>query len=107
MVGAGVSLAQDPVRRPRGAVVRGPAELDLATVPALEQRVDRALRRRPATVLVDLSGCGFADLYGCAALARLTARAADLDVDLRLCGLSPQLRRLVARTGVPGLRVDT
>ena len=106
MGGAAASLATSARRHPATVVVAVSDELDLATVPALEQRVDRVLACGPATVLVDLTGCAFADLYACRALVRLTSRAADQGADLRLCGLSTRLRRIVARTGQRGLRVD-
>lgn len=106
MGGATAPVVTDVRRGPATVVVAFRDELDLATVPDLEQRVDRALARGPATVLVDLSGCAFADLYACRALARLTARAAERGADVRLRGLSPRLRAIVTRTAQDGLRID-
>ena len=70
-------------------------ELDLATVPALRRAVERALRGRPHTVVVDLSGCGFLGVDALGLLVGLSAAARRQGTTLTLAGLSDVTRRVI------------
>jgi anti-anti-sigma factor len=88
-------------------VVPFDAELDVATVPALDRLLEQALAAHPTRLCVDLSACTFADGTACAALARWTAAADRQGARLQLCGVSSRLRRIIGLTGQDGLLLET
>lgn len=88
-------------------VVPSAAELDVATVPELDRLLEQALAGHPSRLCVDLSSCTFADSTACASLARWTTRASRQGSELRLCGLSSRLRRIITLTGQPGLLLES
>ena len=72
-------------------------ELDLATAPALERALARALESR-AEITVDLSACSFIDARGIRVLAN-SARSLDAERrKLRVTGLNGQPERIFAMT---------
>lgn len=87
----------DPPDREVVVVVRG--ELDLATVPAVRRRLLGALRRRPDRLVLDVSGCAFADCTALTLLLQVQRSATRQGVALVLRRPSPALRRLIDVTG--------
>lgn len=77
-------------------VVRG--ELDLATVPAVRDRLAEALRPCPARLVLDLSGCDFADCQAITLLLQARAQAGRQGTDLVLHRPSGAVRRLLELT---------
>ncbi len=80
--------------------VRG--ELDMNTAPELEQKLDAALSKPDASILLDLCECEFIDSTGIALIVRAWQR---LEADegqgrLVLCSHNHQVRRLLKITGV-------
>ena len=71
-------------------------ELDVATAPALAARFDRLLSDRPGQIVVDVSRLTFIDAAGLRLLAALRAQGRQRLVAVRLCGVSPRTRRLLA-----------
>lgn len=78
-------------------VVRG--ELDLATVPAVRERLVEALGRRPDRLVLDLSGCAFADCTALTLLLQVRCAATLQGTTLVLRRPSPAVRRLLEVTG--------
>ncbi|MGW8358931.1 STAS domain-containing protein, partial [Streptomyces wedmorensis] len=68
-------------------------ELDLATVPLLQQAAATALGTRPRRLRLDLTGLTFCDQTGLRALHRLTRQAHAAHISLRLTGIHPRLHR--------------
>jgi len=80
---------------PEGSVVRVIGELDLASAPALTDRIARAADDPTREVVVDLSGVSFMDGAGLDAL--LTAQV-QLGSRLSLCGPSTAVLWLIELT---------
>jgi anti-sigma B factor antagonist len=87
----------------RAFTVRG--ELDMNTVPELEQSLGEVLSDSGSSIMLDLSECEFIDSTGIALIVRSWQR---LDSDsgnggegqLVLCCVNHQVRRLLTITGV-------
>lgn len=80
--------------------VRVTDELDLATLPALREQLDRVLQARPRSIEVDLTACPFLGLDAVSALAGLSARARRQGTLLRVVGMRPAARRVVRMLGL-------
>ena len=80
--------------------VRG--ELDMNTAPELEQKLDTALSKSDASIVLDLCECEFIDSTGIALIVRAWQRleADDGGGRLVLCSHNHQVRRLLKITGV-------
>ena len=78
--------------------VRG--ELDLASSPALEEQVERAVADAPSTVIIDLRELEFMDSTGLSVLIRAHQRAQEAGHRLAIVNGSRQVRRLLSLTGV-------
>jgi len=85
--------------------VRG--ELDMNTVPELEGRLEEALAKPGASILLDLCECEFIDSTGIALIVRTWQRLSGEGEEggggrLALCSINHQVRRLLQITGVEG-----
>lgn len=78
--------------------VRG--ELDLASSPALEEQVERAVAEAQSTVIIDLRELEFMDSTGLSVLIRAHQRAQEAGHRLAIVNGSRQVRRLLSLTGV-------
>jgi len=102
MKGGRVSLPGPPSDPADGAVVwpLGPA-IDRADVPLLCDELALLVRARPgAPVVCDLSAVARPDAVTVEALARLRLTARRLGCDLRIRGVDPRLRTLIAFVGL-------
>ncbi|MFZ0972424.1 MAG: STAS domain-containing protein [Solirubrobacteraceae bacterium] len=84
-----------------GQVITPEGELDLTTVPLLEQRLNQALLA--GDTLLDLSRVSFIDSTGIALLVSVSATAREHAWHLELRDPSPQVERLIKLTGVTEL----
>jgi anti-anti-sigma factor len=75
-------------------------ELDIATVPALRERLLGVLRPGVRLVIVDLSGVSFCDVAGLAVLIGTQRRAAAYGIIVRLAAPSHQVTKLLRITGL-------
>jgi anti-sigma B factor antagonist len=75
-------------------------ELDMATEPELLATVDRLRSAGTGSVVLDVTRLTFCDARGLAALADLHDQLAAVGMQLAVVGASPQLRRLLAITGL-------
>lgn len=82
----------------RTFTVRG--ELDMGTVPDLEQELEPVLADSGASVMLDLSECEFIDSTGIALIVRTWQRLGQVGGQLALCSHNLQVRRLLQITGV-------
>jgi anti-anti-sigma factor len=78
--------------------VRG--ELDLASSPALEDQLERAVAEAPSMVIIDLRELEFMDSTGLSVLIRAHQRAQEAGHRLAIVNGSRQVRRLLSLTGV-------
>ncbi|MFE5940554.1 STAS domain-containing protein [Streptomyces sp. NPDC056470] len=76
-------------------------ELDLATVPLLQQAATTAMSTHPRHLRLDLSGLTFCDQTGLRALHRLTRQAHTAHITLHLTGTHPHLHRTLTRQHTP------
>ena len=74
-------------------------ELDLATTPVLEQVLDTLVGSPPAVEL-DLSGIVFVDCAGLRPIRAAVGRASRSSTRLRISGARPNVRRVLALTGL-------
>lgn len=76
-------------------------ELDQATVPALQERLDEVIDSGSTSLVVDLSDCEFIDSSGLAALVGARERLTAGDSrHFALCCPDAQVRRLLEITGL-------
>ncbi|GIH95061.1 anti-sigma factor antagonist [Planobispora siamensis] len=73
-------------------------ELDIATRPELCDYVDRLLRPRPGTLVLDLSEVTFMDACGLGALIILRRHATERGTRLAICGASPAVSSVISMT---------
>jgi len=83
----------------RDHVDGGPAEVDLATAP----RLDEALRDRDGELTLDCLGLAFIDSTGLNVLLRASDRLRRAGGALSIVGLSDSCRRTIECAGVGGL----
>jgi len=72
-------------------------ELDIASVPVLEEAFDRALEAGATRIVVDLAGVTFIDSTGLRLLIRITERAGEGQLEIRS---TPIVDRLLQVTGL-------
>jgi anti-anti-sigma factor len=84
---------------PAGWVVVIVGELDIATAGVLTGRLDQPDGAARPHVVADLSGLGFCDWSGLAALLRIRERAVGQGGWLRLCAPAAAMRKLLRITG--------
>jgi anti-sigma B factor antagonist len=75
-------------------------EVDLETVPFLDQELLRITAAEPERLLLDLSGVEFIDSTGLSAIVRAEQSAVTGGLELSLRGGSRQVRRLFELTGL-------
>lgn len=80
--------------------VRLTGELDLAQAPRFTEAALGALRERPSTLEVDLSGLTFLDSTGVRAILEVHQRARGSDSALHLVQGPPRIRRVFELTGL-------
>ena len=78
-------------------------ELDLATVPRLQDVLDSVLARRPRRLEIDLSGVAFLSVYAVSSLLAAHRRLAAWRATLVLRDPTPIARRVLALTGTDHL----
>jgi anti-sigma B factor antagonist len=81
-------------------------ELDMATVPALEQHLEPFRNDGVSAILLDLRGLTFIDSSGLHALVRASERARTSGHRLILIGTRPSARRLFELTGTEHMLDD-
>jgi anti-sigma B factor antagonist len=92
----------DVEREPGGARVRPIGELDLATVPSLEQELSRLRESGLRSVVLDLRGLTFMDSTGLSLTLRWSLEASRDGFDFSLVRGEGAIRRLFELTGMDG-----
>jgi anti-sigma B factor antagonist len=75
-------------------------ELDIASTPALRERLNVVLRDTASLVVIDLSAVTFCDVSGLALLVGAVRRTAPRGVTLVLAAPRPQVAKLLNITGL-------
>jgi anti-sigma B factor antagonist len=90
------------LRRPAHTIASLHGELDIATAPALRERLTTLLRlQMPTPLLVlDLAELSFCDAAGLAILIGTQRRATSQGTTLRLATPNPQITRMLHATGL-------
>lgn len=88
------------IRRSEHTIVRLRGELDIATAPALRERLMALLQPGLRRLVIDLSGLEFCDAAGLGLLVGIQKRTVSLGADLRLSGPRRQLAALFQSTGL-------
>lgn len=83
----------------RTSVVSVSGEIDLATVPSLEQKLLGAAEDQTGEVIVDLTGCTFLDAKGLGALTRTSSRLARSNRAFALVLSNPNILKVLRITG--------
>jgi anti-anti-sigma factor len=87
------------LRRPDFTIARLEGDLDIATVPALRERLLGVLRG-VRLLIVDLSGVSFCDTSGLAMLIGMQRHAGARRITVRLAAPRPQVTELLGNTGL-------
>ena len=87
-------------RDPESATVTLSGELDIATVPRVEEAIDAMLAGDVRTLTVDLSGLSFVDSSGLRLFIVLEQRAAEQGWELRLLRPDAQVLTVFRVSGV-------
>lgn len=85
-------------------VVRLRGELDVSSADGLRQAMHGILKRLPRTVVVDVSGLGFADCAGLFVLSSAHRRLAEEGRKLIITDPQPLVQRLLTLTGLNALQ---
>jgi anti-anti-sigma factor len=85
---------------PDHTLVKVRGDLDIATAPALRERLVAALRPRTGPLILDLSGVSFCDAAGLAVLIGTQRRAAARGIVMLLAAPGPRLYALLEFTGL-------
>jgi anti-sigma B factor antagonist len=88
------------LRRGEDAIIQLAGELDIATGSQVIDATRRALRHRPARLLVDLSAIDFLDLTGVRALIRCRRMAVAKQSGFLLTAPNPRVLNLLDLTGL-------
>ena len=86
--------------RPAVTIARLAGELDIATTPALRERLLGVFSPGVRLLIIDLSGVSFGDVSGLAVLVATQRRARRLGITVRLAAPRPQVARLLRITGL-------
>jgi anti-anti-sigma factor len=97
-VGAGADLLVPA--DPGFTIARLAGELDIATTPALRERLFSVLRPGMRLLIIELSGVSFCDVSALAVLVGAQRRAGTLGVTVRLAAPRPQITKLLRVTGL-------
>ena len=87
---------------PGYTIARLGGELDIATTPALRERLLGVFRPGLRLLIIELSGVSFCDVSGLAVLVATQHRARRLGVTVRLAAPRPQMTKLLRITGLDG-----
>jgi anti-anti-sigma factor len=90
----------DLVRDRESATVTLSGELDIATVPRVEEAIEATLTAELQTLTIDLSGLGFVDSSGLRLFIVLDQRAAEQGWELRLLRPGAQVLSVFQVSGV-------
>ena len=85
---------------PGFTIARLAGEIDIATTPALRERLLSVLGPDVRLLIIDLSGVSFCDVSGLAVLIGAQRRARGLGITVRLAAPRPQMARLLCVTGL-------
>jgi anti-anti-sigma factor len=88
------------LRRPACTIARLEGDLDIATTPALRERLFGMLRPGVQLLVIDLSGVSFCDVAGLALLIGTQLRATARGIIVRLAAPRPQVAKLLRITGL-------
>jgi anti-sigma B factor antagonist len=90
------------VTAPEGdaVVVALGGDLDIASVPAVRERLLSLLRPGASRLVIDMSAVRYADASGLEVLVSTQRRAVLLDGTLRLAALQPEVARVLTVTGL-------
>lgn len=92
-------LKVDVTQQGRATVISLAGELDLASGPQLQERLERAVARAPA-VVIDLRGLEFMDSTGLSLIVKAHRSAEGRACRLYLVRGQPQVQRLLELTGL-------
>jgi len=85
---------------PACTIARLAGELDVATIPALRERLLSAVGPDVRLLIIDLSGVSFCDVAALAALIATQHRASGRGIIVRLAAPRPQTAKLLRITGL-------
>lgn len=86
--------------RPAVTIASLEGELDIATTPALRERLLNVFRPGVRLLVIDLSGVSFCDVSALAVLVATQRRAGRLGITVRLSAPRPQVTKLLRVTGL-------
>ena len=86
--------------RPAFTIARLEGELDIATTPALRERLLSVFSPGMRLLIIDLSGVSFCDVSTLAVLVGAQRRASGLGITVRLAAPRPQMAKLLRVTGL-------
>ena len=86
--------------RPAVTIARLEGELDIATTPALRERLLSVVGPGVRLLVIDLSGVSFCDVSGLAVLIGTQRRARMRGITVRLAAPRPQMAKLLRITGL-------
>jgi anti-anti-sigma factor len=86
--------------RPAFTIARPEGDLDIATVPALRERLLGVLGPGVRLLIIDLSEVSFCDVSGLAVLIGTQRRARARGITIRLAAPRPQMAKLLRITGL-------
>src|SRR5712664_4596891 len=86
--------------RPAVTIARLEGELDIATTPALRERLLSVFGPGVRLLIIDLSGVSFCDVSALAVLVGTQRRARRLGITVRLAAPRPQMAKLLRVTGL-------
>jgi len=75
-------------------------ELDIASAPAVQEALDRAVEAASEILVVDLAGTSFVDSSGLEAIFRSERRATAAGVGMVVVGARPVVRRVFELSGL-------
>lgn len=97
---AQAEMSLSVLSRPAVTIVSLEGELDIATTPALRERLLNVFRPGVRLLVIDLSGVSFCDVSALAVLVATQRRAGRLGITVRLSAPRPQVTRLLRVTGL-------
>ncbi|BCJ69941.1 STAS domain-containing protein [Polymorphospora rubra] len=104
--GYDAAMAQDTLtievvrRNPRSARLQLSGDLDYDSADHLLRAAGQVLRDGSRDLVVDVSALGICDSSGLGALIEVFHNCRDADGGMRIVGIGPHLKQLLARTGL-------
>jgi anti-anti-sigma factor len=95
-----VEASLSVLRRPGITIATLEGELDIATIPALRERLLGVFSPGMRLLIIDLSGVSFCDVTALAALIGTQSRARGRGIIFRLAAPRPQMAKLLRITGL-------